>query len=63
MVFRAHGLIGCDGIHSTVRKLILKEPKPLRYLGYIVVLGIFPNKDLPLCQVWDGEEGKGRGWG
>jgi len=50
MVFRAHGLIGCDGIHSTVRKLILKEPKPLRYLGYIVVLGIFPNKDLPLCQ-------------
>jgi len=50
MVFRAHGLIGCDGIHSTVRKLILSEPKPLRYLGYIVVLGIFPNKDFPLCQ-------------
>lgn len=92
-VVRAAACIGCDGIHSVVRALVLEgeqvrideraprhilSPKPqtisplnpppstfhnqhsrrgcaqsreqLRYLGYIVVLGIFPNSDYPLAR-------------
>ncbi len=40
---RADLVVGADGIHSTVRKLLLGEDiSPLRYLGYIVILGICP---------------------
>ena len=52
-VVRASACIGCDGIHSVTRTLVLKEEQAreeLRYLGYIVVLGIFPNSSFPLAR-------------
>ena len=40
-------VVGADGIRSAVRKLIIGEDvTPLRYLGCIVILGIFPLKAL-----------------
>ena len=45
-----HCLIGCDGIHSWTRKHVMRDTQPLRYLGYIVVLGIFDNAAFPLTQ-------------
>jgi 2-polyprenyl-6-methoxyphenol hydroxylase-like FAD-dependent oxidoreductase len=40
---KADLVVGADGIHSTVRKLLIGEDiSPLRYLGYIVILGICP---------------------
>ncbi len=36
-------VVGADGIHSAVRSLLLgKDALPLRYLGYVVILGICP---------------------
>ena len=49
--FVAHACIGCDGIHSRMRRFVLGSSwTPLRYLGYIVVLGIFDNASFPLTQ-------------
>jgi len=49
--FVAHACIGCDGIHSRMRRFVLGSSwTPLRYLGYIVVLGIFDNALFPLTQ-------------
>jgi 2-polyprenyl-6-methoxyphenol hydroxylase-like FAD-dependent oxidoreductase len=42
--------IGSDGIHSKTRHRLVHNTPPLRYLGYIVVLGIFENAKFPLCQ-------------
>lgn len=39
-------VVGADGIRSTVRKIVIKNDAPLRYLGCIVILGICPLKDL-----------------
>ena len=39
-------LIGADGIHSTVREIILPEVKP-RYAGYVAWRGILEESDLP----------------
>lgn len=52
-VVRASACIGCDGIHSATRTLVLETKQAceeLRYLGYIVVLGIFPNSTFPLAR-------------
>jgi salicylate hydroxylase len=46
--FRATLAVGCDGIHSAVRQKLLGDP--LRYLGYVVVLGIFDSQPYPLCR-------------
>jgi 2-polyprenyl-6-methoxyphenol hydroxylase-like FAD-dependent oxidoreductase len=44
---KADLLVGADGIRSSVRSLIIPEKiSPLRYLGYIVILGICPLKNL-----------------
>ncbi|MFQ3340975.1 MAG: 2-polyprenyl-6-methoxyphenol hydroxylase-like FAD-dependent oxidoreductase [Flavobacteriaceae bacterium] len=44
---RADLVVGADGIRSTVRKLLLGEDSnSLHYLGYIVILGICPLKNL-----------------
>jgi len=48
--FVGHCCVACDGIHSKIRPLLLPQPAPLRYLGYIVVLGIFPIAKYPLCR-------------
>jgi 2-polyprenyl-6-methoxyphenol hydroxylase-like FAD-dependent oxidoreductase len=40
-------LVGADGIRSVVRMLLIgEENNPLRYLGFIVILGICPIKNL-----------------
>lgn len=40
---KADLVVGADGIRSVVRSLIIgEEATPLRYLGYIVILGICP---------------------
>lgn len=46
--FRATLAVGCDGIHSAVRQRLLGDP--LRYLGYVVVLGIFDSQTHALCR-------------
>jgi len=33
-------VVGADGIRSIVRSLLIDEDTPLRYLGYVVILGI-----------------------
>lgn len=43
---KADLIVGADGIRSTVRKLVIKNDAPLRYLGCIVILGICPLKDI-----------------
>jgi 2-polyprenyl-6-methoxyphenol hydroxylase-like FAD-dependent oxidoreductase len=49
--FVAHACVGCDGIHSRMRRFVSGTSwTPLRYLGYIVVLGIFENASFPLTQ-------------
>jgi 2-polyprenyl-6-methoxyphenol hydroxylase-like FAD-dependent oxidoreductase len=49
--FVAHACVGCDGIHSRMRRFVSGSSwTPLRYLGYIVVLGIFDNASFPLTQ-------------
>jgi len=48
--FTGHCCIGSDGIHSKTRLSILPHTPPLRYLGYIVVLGIFKNSKFPLAR-------------
>jgi hypothetical protein len=48
--FAGHCCIGSDGIHSKSRPKILGHTSPLRYLGYIVVLGIFKNSKFPLSR-------------
>ncbi|HKC69539.1 MAG TPA: NAD(P)/FAD-dependent oxidoreductase, partial [Bacteroidia bacterium] len=51
---KANLVVGADGIRSSVRKLLIGDDiTPLRYLGYIVILGICPlealkNVDSPL---------------
>lgn len=37
---RADIVVGADGIRSAVRTLLIDEDTPLRYLGYVVILGI-----------------------
>jgi salicylate hydroxylase len=40
-------VVGADGIHSSVRRLLIGEDvSPLRYLGCVVILGICPLADL-----------------
>lgn len=52
--FKADILVGADGIRSSVRRILIGEDiTPLRYLDYIVILGICPlsaleNMDSPL---------------
>jgi 2-polyprenyl-6-methoxyphenol hydroxylase-like FAD-dependent oxidoreductase len=60
--FLGHCLIGCDGIHSWTRKHVMHDTQPLRYLGYIVVLGIFENAPFPLTQgrAFQTSDGKAR---
>ena len=49
--FDGHCCLASDGIYSKTRELILsREAAPLRYLGYIVVLGIFKNSKHDLCK-------------
>jgi len=43
---RADLVVGADGIRSAVRRLLIGEDTPLRYLGCIVILGICPLADL-----------------
>ncbi|MDF1692208.1 MAG: NAD(P)/FAD-dependent oxidoreductase [Zhongshania sp.] len=43
---KADLVVGADGIRSTVRRLLIGEDTPLRYLGCIVILGICPLADL-----------------
>jgi 2-polyprenyl-6-methoxyphenol hydroxylase-like FAD-dependent oxidoreductase len=44
---RADLVVGADGIRSSVRRLLFGEDiNPLRYLGYMVILGICPLKKL-----------------
>ncbi len=43
---RAIFLIGADGIHSTVRQILLPEATP-RYAGYVAWRGILEEGDLP----------------
>lgn len=44
---KADLVVGCDGIRSSLRKLLIDEHmSPLRYLGCIVILGICPLKSL-----------------
>ena len=44
-------LVGADGIRSAVRRLLMDEnTTPLRYLGYIVILGICPLEALKGAQ-------------
>lgn len=44
---KADLVVGADGIHSSLRKLLMGENNnPLRYLGCIVILGICPLVDL-----------------
>ena len=63
--FLGHCLIGCDGIHSWTRKHVMQHTQPLRYLGYIVVLGIFENAPFPLTQgrCFQTSDGKARLFG
>ncbi|MFI8380401.1 FAD-dependent oxidoreductase [Leeuwenhoekiella sp. NPDC079379] len=45
--YKADLIVGADGIHSSVRKLLLGEKHtPLRYLDCLVILGICPLADL-----------------
>lgn len=37
---KADLVVGADGIRSVVRSLLIKDVTPLRYLGYMVILGI-----------------------
>jgi 2-polyprenyl-6-methoxyphenol hydroxylase-like FAD-dependent oxidoreductase len=39
-------VVGADGIHSTLRRLLIGEEFPLRYLGCMVILGICPLANL-----------------
>jgi salicylate hydroxylase len=40
-------VVGADGIHSSVRRLLIGEDvSPLRYLGCVVILGICPLADI-----------------
>jgi salicylate hydroxylase len=40
-------VVGADGIHSSVRRLLIGEDvSPLRYLGCVVILGICPLVDI-----------------
>lgn len=44
---KADLVVGADGIRSVVRGLLIGEDvTPLRYLGYVVILGICPLNDL-----------------
>jgi len=43
---KADLVVGADGIRSAVRRLLIGEDTPLRYLGCIVILGICPLADL-----------------
>ena len=44
---KADLVVGADGIHSTVRSLLIDQDcTPLRYLGYMVILGICPLEKL-----------------
>lgn len=44
---KADLLVGADGVHSVVRSLLIGEKvTPLRYLGYVVILGICSLKAL-----------------
>lgn len=44
---KADLVVGADGIHGSVRRLLIGEDRsPLRYLGCIVILGICPLSDL-----------------
>lgn len=44
---KADLVVGADGIRSSVRRLMIGEDiNPLRYLGYMVILGICPLKEL-----------------
>jgi 2-polyprenyl-6-methoxyphenol hydroxylase-like FAD-dependent oxidoreductase len=44
---RADLVVGADGIHSSLRRLLIGEDiAPLRYLGCMVILGICPLMDL-----------------
>jgi salicylate hydroxylase len=44
---KADLVVGADGIRSAVRNLLIDEKiSPLRYLGFIVILGICPMKQL-----------------
>jgi 2-polyprenyl-6-methoxyphenol hydroxylase-like FAD-dependent oxidoreductase len=43
---KADLLVGADGIRSAVRRLLIGEDNPLRYLGCIVILGICPLRNL-----------------
>ena len=36
-------LLACDGIYSSVKSQLVKNPKGLRYLGVMIVLGLCPN--------------------
>jgi len=46
--FRATVVVACDGIHSRVRRQLVGDP--LRYLGYLVILGIAKSASMPLCK-------------
>ena len=51
--YQAHCCLVCDGIHSKCRNLVLPnagDGQPLRYLGYVVVLGIFKTSRFALCR-------------
>jgi len=44
---KADLVVGADGIRSAVRRLLIgEEDTPLRYLGYMVILGICPLENL-----------------
>lgn len=44
---KADLVVGADGVRSVVRSLVIREDvTPLRYLGYIVILGICSLEDL-----------------
>ena len=44
---KADLVVGADGIHSSVRRLLIgEETSPLCYLGCIVILGICPLEDI-----------------
>ena len=52
---QAHLVVGADGIRSSVRKQLIHQDSPLRYLDCMVILGICPLANIDKSALLDGE--------